>query len=68
MSYAIYIPLAFVLGYLGFVIVRLGFCGRLALLVSWDDRVDRALEFAARRHGERELDLANQAGRWRSRL
>ncbi|MNQ12592.1 Long-chain-fatty-acid--CoA ligase [compost metagenome] len=64
MSHALYIPLALVLAYLGFVIVRLGFCGRLALLASWDDRIDRALEFAARRHGERELIELAQPLAW----
>ncbi|WP_444929424.1 class I adenylate-forming enzyme family protein [Microbulbifer sp. SSSA002] len=55
MSYAIAIPLTLVLGYLAFVLLQLGYWGRLSLLASWDNRVDRALEFATRRHGEREL-------------
>ncbi|AWF79671.1 hypothetical protein BTJ40_01835 [Microbulbifer sp. A4B17] len=55
MSYAIAVPLILVLGYLTFVLLRLGYWGRLSLLASWDNRVDQALEFATRRHGDREL-------------
>ncbi|MFA0811406.1 class I adenylate-forming enzyme family protein [Microbulbifer epialgicus] len=55
MTYAIITFAALILGYLMFVILRLGYVGRLTLLATWDDRIDRTLEFATRRHGEREL-------------
>ncbi|WP_346838616.1 class I adenylate-forming enzyme family protein [Microbulbifer sp. SAOS-129_SWC] len=64
MSYAL-IALALALfGYLLFAGARLGYIGRLALLAGWDDRVDRALEFAARRHGERKLIELAQPLAW----
>ncbi|MCW8126115.1 class I adenylate-forming enzyme family protein [Microbulbifer halophilus] len=64
MSYALTAIFLLLLGYLSFVAVRLGYIGRLALLASWDDRIDRALEFAARRHGERKLIELAQPLAW----
>ncbi|OHX21881.1 class I adenylate-forming enzyme family protein [Chromobacterium sphagni] len=55
------------LGYLIFVFIHLGFPGRLALLASWDDRIDTVLEAAARRHGERELIELAQPLAWTGR-
>ncbi|WP_226647050.1 class I adenylate-forming enzyme family protein [Microbulbifer variabilis] len=55
MTFAIATAVTLLLGYLIFAIVRLGYVGRLSLLATWDDRIDRALEFAAHRHGKREL-------------
>ncbi|MGL6162691.1 class I adenylate-forming enzyme family protein [Microbulbifer sp.] len=64
MSYAIATIATLLLGYLLFAAARLGYFGRLSLLAKWDDRVDRALEFAARRHGDRELVELAQPLAW----
>jgi len=64
MSYAIATIATLLLGYLLFAAARLGYFGRLTLLARWDDRVDRALEFAARRHGDRALVELAQPLAW----
>ncbi|MFC6981256.1 AMP-binding protein [Microbulbifer taiwanensis] len=64
MSYAIATAVTLLFAYLLFIAARLGYFGRLSLLASWDDRVDRALEFAARRHGDRELVELAQPLAW----
>lgn len=64
MSYAIAAAAALLFVYLLFATAQLGYFGRLALLARWDDRVDRALEFAARRHGDRELVELAQPLAW----
>ncbi|AMX01443.1 class I adenylate-forming enzyme family protein [Microbulbifer thermotolerans] len=55
MSYAIAAIATLLFAYLLFAAAQLGYFGRLSLLARWDDRVDRALEFAMRRHGDRKL-------------
>ena len=64
MSYALIAISLLLLGYLLFAAARLGYIGRLSLLATWDDRIDRALEFAARRHGERKLVELAQPLAW----
>lgn len=64
MTYALIAIAALLAGYLLFVTLRLGYFGRLWLLGTWNDRIDRALEFAARRHGERKLVELAQPLAW----
>lgn len=46
---------ALLAGYVLFVLARLGFPGRLALLATWNNRMDLVLEEGVRRYGDRIL-------------
>lgn len=55
MIYALMVFGMLLVGYLIFVLVRLGVPSRLALLATWNDRMDLVLEESVRRHGDRVL-------------
>ncbi|AKJ26893.1 class I adenylate-forming enzyme family protein [Caldimonas brevitalea] len=64
MTALLLVPVAVVLAYLVFAVVRLGLPRRLALLAFWNGRVEHTLEEAERRHGQRTLFQLAQPLAW----